>query len=222
MSGTNADISSELGPVRDQGRRGTCLAFATCAAHEQARLRRRGEPRRQLGEELLYWRCKQLDGDHEEGTSVSSASCALRQPGQSAAGLWPYQGERDASAADYCPPPAALDRSAMRRASLVETAASAENIQSLLNSGQAVVLAIRLWDQFFTAHRGALQAPSPTDLIVGGHAVVVVGFDKDGKRLLIRNSWGRSWGAEGHAWLPEEALETIGLGSWIVEDDVDA
>lgn len=221
MNRVAADISRELGPVRDQGRRGTCLVFATCAAHEQARLRRRGEPRPELGEELLYWRCKQLDGDREEGTTATSASGALREPGQSAAELWPYDDERDASAPEYAPPEAALEESAMRRASLAATPVSSANIESVLASGQVVVLAIRLWNQFFTDHKGKLQVPSSDELIAGGHAIVVVGLNEEDGQLLIRNSWGESWGANGHAWLPAEALETISLGSWIVEDDID-
>lgn len=221
MSGAGADIAGQLGPVRDQGRRGTCLAFAACAVHEQARLRRRGDPRADLGEELLYWRCKQIDGDGEEGTTASSVAGALVDPGQSAAELWPYEGERDASAPDYSPPPAALENAAMCRASLSGTEASAENIRGLLADGRAVILGIRLWRQFFGDHGGELIAPASGDLIEGGHAVTVVGFDEDGEWLLIRNSWGEGWGAGGHARLPEAALEEIVLGAWVIEDDVD-
>ena len=78
MNETAADISAELGPAPDQGQRGTCLAFAANAVHEQARLRRRGEPRPEFGQELLYWRCKQIDDDGLEGTVPSSVASALR------------------------------------------------------------------------------------------------------------------------------------------------
>lgn len=221
MSGATADISAELGAARDQGPRGTCLAFAASAVHEQARLRRRGEPRPELGEELLYWRCKQLDGNREDGTSVDSAHGALKQPGQSAAELWPYDGNRDSRASVYAPPEAALDTSVLRRATLSEITASAENIRSQLQGGRPVLLAIRLWHQFFGDHRGVLNAPSPQQLIPGGHAVVAVGFDEDAGWFLIRNSWGNSWGLVGHAQLPEAALKTIILGGWTIEDDID-
>jgi hypothetical protein len=216
-----ADISAELGPARDQGDRGTCLAFAVGAAHEVSRLRRRGEPRSELGEELLYWRCKQIDGDGEDGTGTDSAAKALLDPGQSAAELWPYDGGRDERDASYRPPAAALKTGEMRHASLEATEASAAKLGSLLEAGHAIVLGIDLWPQFFEGHGGELIAPVAAELLGAPHAVTVVGFNSDGEWLLIRNSWGKSWGERGHARLPEAALEVAGIGAWIVEDDID-
>ena len=45
------------------------------------------------------------------------------------------------------------------------------------------------------------------DGVCGGQAVVAVGYDDERLResrgaLLIRNSWGRSWGEDGYGWLP--------------------
>jgi C1A family cysteine protease len=216
-----ADISAELGPVRDQGARGTCLAFAVSAAHEVSRLRRRGEPRPELGEELLYWRCKKIDGDGADGTGPASAAQALLDPGQSAATLWPYDGQRDERNTTYEPPAGALETDAMRHGSLAATEASAANIGGLLGAGQAVVLGIDLWPQFFEGHGGELRAPATTELLGAPHAVTVVGFERAGEWLLIRNSWGEGWGEEGHARLPEAALEVAAIGAWIVEDDID-
>jgi C1A family cysteine protease len=50
--------------------------------------------------------------------------------------------------------------------------------------------------------------PSRGETVLGGHAIVCVGYD-DNKvvgaqkgALLIRNSWGTSWGEQGYGWLP--------------------
>ena len=60
------------------------------------------------------------------------------------------------------------------------------------------------------AGEGTGEIPFPTagDTVQGGHAVLAVGYD-DAKKigsakgaLLIRNSWGTGWGAEGYGWLP--------------------
>lgn len=82
---------------------------------------------------------------------------------------------------------------------------------------------------------GKIPFPVPRERIVGGHAVVAVGYDDavmvkniDGGpetegALLIRNSWGQEWGDEGYGWLPyryvEERLATdwwsLLKGEWV-------
>jgi C1A family cysteine protease len=67
------------------------------------------------------------------------------------------------------------------------------------------------------ATTGRIPYPTKGDQIVGGHAVMAVGYD-DGMKiknanpgakdttgaLLIRNSWGTGWGSSGYGWLPYE------------------
>lgn len=37
---------------------------------------------------------------------------------------------------------------------------------------------------------------------IGAHAVTIVGYDDKLKTILIRNSWGASWGNQGYASIP--------------------
>ena len=67
------------------------------------------------------------------------------------------------------------------------------------------------------AATGKIPYPTPGETIVGGHAIVAVGYDDTIKiknsnqgaaetkgALLIRNSWGTGWGSSGYGWLPYE------------------
>ena len=55
--------------------------------------------------------------------------------------------------------------------------------------------------------------PKPGEHVLGGHAVVAVGYDDNRKigshkgALLIRNSWGKTWGDRGYGWLPYDYVE---------------
>jgi C1A family cysteine protease len=77
--------------------------------------------------------------------------------------------------------------------------------------------------------RGAIPFPERSERILGGHAVLAVGYDDRLKiantssgnettgALLIRNSWGTGWGERGYGWLPYEyVLRGLAEDFWSV------
>ena len=42
--------------------------------------------------------------------------------------------------------------------------------------------------------------------ILGGHAVVCVGYNEFSQKWIMRNSWGSSWGDKGYFYLPYNYL----------------
>ncbi len=65
-------LADRLFPVRDQGERGTCVAFASVALREFLT-----ERTDELSEQFLYWACKELDGVPGAGTFIRTAMSAL-------------------------------------------------------------------------------------------------------------------------------------------------
>lgn len=74
---------------------------------------------------------------------------------------------------------------------------------------------------------GKIPYPAVGENIVGGHAVVAVGYDdtitikntNDGVErtgaLLIRNSWGTGWGDHGYGWLPYDyVIKQLAIDWW--------
>lgn len=74
---------------------------------------------------------------------------------------------------------------------------------------------------------GSFPYPTNSEYIVGGHAVMVVGYD-DSKKIkntfsggiettgafLIRNSWGTGWGNAGYGWLPYRYVSDGFTSDW--------
>jgi C1A family cysteine protease len=49
---------------------------------------------------------------------------------------------------------------------------------------------------------GVVPAPTRHDPMVGGHALLAVGYEHVQRRFIFRNSWGSAWGDGGYGYLP--------------------
>jgi C1A family cysteine protease len=44
--------------------------------------------------------------------------------------------------------------------------------------------------------------PKRKEKLLGGHAVMAVGYQHPAKRFIVRNSWGTDWGLDGYFTMP--------------------
>ena len=65
---------------------------------------------------------------------------------------------------------------------------------------------------------GVVPLPGPNEQTIGGHALVLVGYQDDQKRFIFRNSWG-TWGDGGYGYIPYEyVLNPMLAGDfWVIE-----
>jgi hypothetical protein len=185
-------------------------------AHELSRWDHSETQPDDLSEEALYWGCKQIDGVSGSGTRVSAADLALQRWGQPAEELWPYDGTRDEHSAQYAPPAAAIQAANCHQASLRRIPVDHAAILSELAAGRAVVVAMQVWDAFRRAEAEPLPAPSASDLLPAGHAVVIAGYQPSSAAYLVRNSWGRGWGNSGYLWVSDAVLPFL-RGAWAID-----
>jgi len=61
---------------------------------------------------------------------------------------------------------------------------------------------------------GRATMPEPDERLIGGHAVMVVGYDEKQERFIVRNSWGPRWGLRGYFLLPYEFVLSEKRYAW--------
>ncbi|MFC1762208.1 C1 family peptidase [Planctomycetota bacterium] len=219
-------LMNELFPVRDQGHRGTCVAFASVGLREY--LERCSS---ELSEQFLYWACKQLDGfPNEAGTFIHTAMSALSTKGVCERTTWPYNPEEDPGNESQAPPPDGAEEHALSFVMPNTRAVAQTNINSykqLLAGADGygpmpVVIASLVFNSWFrsaaTNQTGKITMPLPGEMpLPGGHAMLIVGYQDDssvpgGGYFIVRNSWSPKWAAlspeaPGHAMMPYAYVE---------------
>jgi hypothetical protein len=207
------DLRTRLGGPRWQGQRFTCLAFAASVAHEVALFD--DHDLLDTSEEYLYWAGKQHDTPGP-GTTFPAIRDALAAEGQPLEEVWPYDPDRDDQDAGYTPPADAHTAVPRWTPALAPVPATPNSVSAELDAGRAVVLGLPTWPALDLPIAGRLSVPSASDLDGAHHAVALVGYDETTSEMLIRNSWGSSWGDEGAAWLPFRFLDEHLCETWVI------
>jgi hypothetical protein len=196
------DLRSRFGPARDQGGRQTCLAFAMSDAHAAAI----GGTWSPLSCEYLFYRAKQRDQTSPHlGTTPKAARDALEHDGQPVDGDWPYLNNLPKDLTSWKPP--ANIGTLFRRTSAVNGGAFGE-VWKAIEGNTPMVVGMTLSDAFIDPDsNGVIDSAEPEDPAIN-HAVLAVGTGTLGNKkfILVRNSWGDTWGLAGYAWLSERYL----------------
>src|SRR5439155_1022234 len=91
-----------------------------------------------------------------------------------------------------------------------------DQMRGCLAAGYPFVFGFTVYSSFESqqvAETGVVPMPEPTEKVMGGHAVLAVGYDDDAKTFIVRNSWAAGWGQNGYFTMPYAYLTTRGLSS---------
>lgn len=181
-----------LTPIRNQAYCGSCVAFSAVGAFEgQLNISRgRAGANLDLSEEFLFANI----GSCASGSMPNEALSFMQSNGIPDEACFPYVSGRAGEDQDVSR--ACADRT--ERAYTIEYSQSLyteDGIKRALTIGP-LMFTMQVFEDFMYYQSGIYQ--HVTGESVGGHAIVLVGFDDANNAWIMRNSWGTDWGEQGY------------------------
>ena len=229
----SVDLRAWCSPIEDQGSLGSCTANAGVGIVEYFERRAFGK-HIDASRLFLYKTTRNMEhwtGD--TGAFLRTTMGALALFGVPPEEHWPYvvaDFEKEPSAFCYA---FAQNYQAISYYRLdpagTDTNVLLDTIKTYLAAGLPSMFGFTVFSSYTQAGKtGKIPFPTRSEKIVGGHAVVAVGYDDNMKikntnpkavetkgALLIRNSWGTGWGSSGYGWLPYEyVLKGLAIDWW--------
>ncbi len=208
---------SDAGSVFNQGQRGTCVANATVTLLDFL-------TKENYSRQFLHHQCKMLDGSPNTGGTYLEIAAKvlslelLKDYGCVDEDSWGYNPFEDSTEHQGPPPEKSFNgqRFVGKEIAYVRESSSVKDIITLLSGSNVakpvpVVIGVTLYSSFnnYSSQRtGWVTMPLPGESIIGGHAMLIVGYNQEQKLFLVRNSWGfdwaveNKWGYPGHAIIP--------------------
>ena len=87
-------------------------------------------------------------------------------------------------------------------------------MKQCLADGYPFVFGFSVYESFESTaveETGILPMPTETENMLGGHAVMAIGYDDTKKVVIVRNSFGTDWGDKGYFYMPYDYIQNSDL-----------
>jgi C1A family cysteine protease len=198
----HVDLRAGCSAVEDQSDLGSCTANALVGALEFLELKD-GVKFGDFSRLMVYYNERVVEGTINEdgGAMIRTGVKVLHTQGVCYEPTWPY----DISKFAVKPPARAYAEAKEHCITSYEKIYDTDQIFACLASGYPISFGFAVFECMKseeTARAGILTMPKPNEEMLGGHAVLMVGYDMDKNVLIVKNSWGPTWGDYGYFYMP--------------------
>jgi|ERR1035438_2359758 C1A family cysteine protease len=213
------DLRPTCPPVYDQGQLGSCTANAIAGAIEFDQ-KKQAKPEFTPSRLFIYYNERVMESSSptvDGGAQIRDGVKSVASLGVCKETSWPYDDTNtDPAPCTTCkfaqkPTAACFTEALQYKITAYQRLNSAvlNTLKGCLASGYPFVFGFTVYESFESqavAKSGIVPMPAPKEKMVGGHAVLAVGYDDSTSQFIVRNSWGVGWGLQGYCMMPYSYL----------------
>jgi C1A family cysteine protease len=202
-------------PPYDQGPIGSCTANAIAGAIQFDRAKNHQTPDFTPSRLFIYYNERAMERTIpvDAGAQIRDGIKSVAKQGSCTEASWPYVPTpadpqtnlfpSHSAPATKAPAAAYHEAGTYKALSYLSVAQSLSQMKGCLAAGFPFVLGFSVYENIYDASRNPVTVlPMPTGARIGGHAVLVVGYDDAKQLFTIRNSWGPSIQDHGCFYMP--------------------
>jgi len=213
------DLRQYCSLIENQGNLGSCTGNAIAGAIEL--LHKRQNRTLDISRLFIYYYERMFIGtvNYDSGAYIRDGIKACYTYGAPTENLWPY----NISKFRTVPPKEALIDAAKRKVTSYQRAADFKAVIDAITSGYPVTIGFSVYSSFDSptvAKTGIMPYPDTSkERLLGGHAVLLVGYNKNNNTFIARNSWGTNWGDRGYFYMPFQVIQNTSMSSdfWVIK-----
>ena len=216
------DLRPQCPAVYDQKQLGSCTANAIAAAIQFEQMKQ-NLPVFVPSRLFIYYNERVMEHsitlDH--GAQIRDGIKSVAKQGVCPETMWPYNDQnKDNKPCPACPyakkPTPACYKTALKHKVMnyQRLTPKLDVLRGCLASGYPFVFGFTAYTGFESkqvAKSGVLGLPAPKEKVIGGHAVMAVGYKDGAQQFIVRNSWGPGWGQKGYFMIPYAYLTNSNL-----------
>lgn len=215
------DLRLKCPKVYDQGSLGSCTANAISGAYEFDMMKEEEKEIFTPSRLFIYYNERKMEGNISEdsGAEIRDGIKSVNKEGVCNEEEWPY----DISKFTNEPGKELYDEAKHHLAVKYERVKQdLKHMKECLVEGYPFVFGFQVYESFESdevAKTGNMPIPKEGEELLGGHAIMAVGYDDDKEVIIVRNSWGDSWGDRGYFYMPYDFITSSNYCSdfWVIK-----
>ena len=216
------DLRDQMPVVYDQGKLGSCTAQALAAAYQFDEIKQGNKDNFIPSRLFIYYNERAMENDtlQDSGAAIRDGIKTINRQGVCPESEWPYDISKFTVKPDNKCYHDAVGHKSLSYYRLYQHSAQ---LKQALATGYPIICGISIFESFENkdvAKTGMIKLPKEGEKLIGGHALLIVGYDEEENYWIVRNSWGEDWGDKGYCYLPIEYLnkdKKLAADFWVIK-----